>query len=129
MCAAISDTLRRVVYTLTDQPATNKISLDSSVTNPVTQIPLCTTTLNSILEEYHVGNNDIDLLSIDVEGHELNVLKSIDLKRYKVKLICVEIHGLDLKDLFHNQIVELLTKNDYRFVTYFVMNAYFLRQD
>ena len=45
-------------------------------------------TLNSILKE--VGTNAIDLLSIDVEGAELEVLKGFDLKRYKPSLILLE---------------------------------------
>ena len=45
-------------------------------------------TLNSILEE--VKANEIDLLSIDVEGAELEVLKGLDIKKYQPKLILLE---------------------------------------
>ena len=50
-----------------------------------------TTTLNKVLEKskYKV----IDLLSIDVEGHEMEVLKSIDLDLHPVELIIVEENG------------------------------------
>jgi FkbM family methyltransferase len=37
----------------------------------------------------------IDLLDIDVEGHELNVLRSIPFDRYGFRLIMVETHLLD----------------------------------
>ena len=37
--------------------------------------------------------NEIDLLSIDVEGHELNVVKSIDFARYHFQLIVIETHS------------------------------------
>jgi len=45
-------------------------------------------TLNSILEEAEAGT--LDLLSIDVEGAELEVLLGIDLKKYKPNLILLE---------------------------------------
>ena len=46
-------------------------------------------TLTYILEENLVPKT-FDLLSCDVEGEELNVLKSLDFEKYKPKLICVE---------------------------------------
>jgi FkbM family methyltransferase len=45
-------------------------------------------TLNSVLHENNVKN--VDYLSIDTEGHEFNVIQSLDLEKYKVKIISVE---------------------------------------
>jgi hypothetical protein len=45
-------------------------------------------TLNSILHENNVKN--VDYLSIDTEGHEFIVIQSLDLEKYKVKIISVE---------------------------------------
>ena len=50
-------------------------------------------TLNNILNQSKYKNKKIDFFNLDVEGHELQVLKSIDLKKYKPTLICVEIHN------------------------------------
>ena len=50
-------------------------------------------TLNNILNQSKYKNKKIDFFNLDVEGHELHVLKSIDLKKYKPTLICVEIHN------------------------------------
>lgn len=44
--------------------------------------------LDSILIERNI--NKVDLLSIDVEGYEMNVLKSIDFKRIDIKVIVIE---------------------------------------
>lgn len=52
-----------------------------------------TNTLNNILRESKYVNKKIDFFNLDVEGHELQVLKSINLKKYKPTLICVEIHN------------------------------------
>lgn len=48
-----------------------------------------TSSLNQILEEQNAPNN-FDFLSIDVEGSDLQVLKSIDLKIYTPSVICIE---------------------------------------
>jgi FkbM family methyltransferase len=45
-------------------------------------------TLDSILDENKVGR--IDLLSIDVEGTEIDVLQGFDLNRFKPRLILIE---------------------------------------
>lgn len=47
-------------------------------------------TLNSILDEYLFPGKQIAFLKIDVEGHELEVLKGIDLERFRPIVILVE---------------------------------------
>ena len=50
-------------------------------------------TLNNFLKKFYKPKFKIDLLKIDVEGEELNVLKSLNFKDYKPKIISVEIHN------------------------------------
>jgi FkbM family methyltransferase len=45
-------------------------------------------TLTSILDECSI--NEIDLLSLDVEGFELDVLKGLDFERYRPKYMLIE---------------------------------------
>lgn len=52
------------------------------------EVKVPTRTLTSILDECQV--QDIDLLSLDVEGFELNVLKGLDFNKYRPKHILVE---------------------------------------
>jgi len=47
-----------------------------------------TRTLGSILDEYNIRS--IDLLSLDVEGWELEVLKGLDLNRWRPQYMCIE---------------------------------------
>ncbi|MFH7326250.1 FkbM family methyltransferase, partial [Desulfurivibrio sp. C05AmB] len=49
-------------------------------------------TLNRILDDTKYKNKQIDLLSVDAEGHDLEVLMSLDFDRYDPKLIAVETH-------------------------------------
>ena len=66
-------------------------------------------TLQNICDKYHLV--DIDYLSLDVEGSELNVLQGIDFKRLNIKVIGVEINYIESKDAIFN----LLTQNNYTF--------------
>ena len=50
-------------------------------------------TLSSILKESKLKNKKIDFLNIDIEGNEINALKTLDFEIYRPKLICVEIHN------------------------------------
>jgi FkbM family methyltransferase len=45
--------------------------------------------INDILSIYH-STSPLDFLSIDVEGLDLDVLKSIEFERYTINVICVE---------------------------------------
>lgn len=80
-------------------------------------------TLSEVLVESHTPE-DFDLLSLDVEGYELEVFKGLDLKRHTPRLICVEsrpnrveamLRQLDsryrLKEVLH----ESATLGDYLF--------------
>ena len=52
-------------------------------------------TLDSILEE--AGSPaGFDFLSIDVEGHEIDVLRGFDIARWRPRLIMIEDHVADL---------------------------------
>ena len=71
-------------------------------------------TLTSLLDEVKAPHN-IDLLSLDVEGNELAVLKGLDFNRYKLKWILVEVRTPEieayLKDFgYHKHAV--LTPNE-----------------
>jgi len=61
----------------------------------------------------------IDLLSLDVEGNELEVLKSIDHSKFKFRYICVETRGLhELREYLLDQgyyYLKPLTHHDYLF--------------
>mgnify|MGYP000155006181 FL=1 len=50
-------------------------------------------TLTSILDNTKFRNVQIDFLSVDAEGKDLEVLQSLDFKRYSPKFICIEIWG------------------------------------
>ena len=61
-----------------------------------------TRTIDSILEE--VKEKEIDFLSLDTEGSELNVLKSINWNNTNIKVLCIENNYGDEK--LHKYILE-----------------------
>ena len=49
-----------------------------------------TNTLDEIIEKTKYKKQQIDFLNVDVEGHDMEVLKSLTFEIYSPKLICVE---------------------------------------
>ncbi|UTA69430.1 FkbM family methyltransferase [Emticicia sp. 21SJ11W-3] len=87
---------------------------------------LTTQTLTSVLDAHLPKGQKIDLMTVDVEGNDFNVIKSIDLAVYRPKLIVVEIHNTDLSDIHENEIYKYLSGKNYKLVSFATMNGYFL---
>jgi len=68
-----------------------------------------TVTLNSILEERSIET--VDLLSIDVEGTELDVLKGFDINKYNPKVIILEFLS-PAKDI-EKELIEYMKEYEY----------------
>jgi hypothetical protein len=66
------------------------------------------------------------LLSIDVEGNELDVLLSLEIATYRPRLILVEIHGFDLGKPGLNEIYSYLVSNGYQLKGYTQPSALFV---
>ena len=78
----------------------------------ISQHEIKTKRLDKILDSYNF--NDIDFMNIDVEGHELHVLNSIDLLKYRIKFICIEmIDHNDQAKLVNEKLSIILNKNGY----------------
>lgn len=75
-------------------------------------------TLNEILIESS-SPNVIDLLSLDVEGSEIEVLKGINHKKYRFKYLCVEVRDFEKMRTYLNEVgyefVEQLSVHDFLF--------------
>ena len=75
-------------------------------------------TLNSIIQESNAPKV-IDLLSLDVEGAELEVLKGIDFEIYSFKYMCIESRSIDMITSFlkfyNYELIETLSEHDYLF--------------
>jgi FkbM family methyltransferase len=90
-------------------------------TNKVKQdvIYIETRTLDSILEENNIKES-FDLLSIDVEGHEIELFKGFDIQRWKPKLVLLEDH-VTTQDKH-----KFMVKNGYQFLLRTGLNTWYV---
>ena len=85
-------------------------------------------TLNSIIENSKYKNTKIDFISIDVEGHELEVIKGFNLQKYKPRVVVIEyldlklkkidIKNFDINNILESEIYEIMVSNDYNLVNW-----------
>lgn len=54
----------------------------------IREVTVPTTTLNDLLEAH--GVECIDLLSMDIEGHEPAALAGFDIERFRPEIVCIE---------------------------------------
>ena len=87
-------------------------------------------TLNFFLSKNFKKLNKIDFINIDVEGYELDALKSLNFSIYKPQLICIEIHNIkkmydtnykylksnDVYNYLINKKYKVIWKNKYSFI-------------
>jgi FkbM family methyltransferase len=77
------------------------------------QITLRTQTLSRVLAEHLPTGQQIDLLDVDCEGHDLDVLRSNEWETHRPRLILAEAHGEDAREA----ITTFLGGVDYRLLT------------
>ena len=65
--------------------------------------------LNNVLYSHKI-KKEFELLNIDVEGHEIDVLKGINFKNIRPKIITIEIHVEKTEQIFKTEIYKLLKK-------------------
>ena len=136
ICAAISNKrVKKKLYFLGDLDPKNTLDLnhknwlgkhfnidkkDFKIKNVKTR------TLSEILNKNKFYN--IDFLNIDIEGHELEVLRSVNFQKFNIKVICVELINFNkLSGNKKNQLIALLKKNKYKFVDKSEINYIFKR--
>ena len=80
------------------------------------------------MENSKYKDQQIDFVSIDVEGHELDLLKGFNLKRYKPSVIVIEYLDLKIKKLeiknfkiqniLNSEVYMIMEKNGYNLVNW-----------
>ena len=71
-------------------------------------------------------------MNIDIEGHELEVLKTINFKNFDIKVICIEIVNYDLysKNIKVNKskIFKIMRENNYKLEFKSFVNYIFIKK-
>ncbi len=118
VCAAVSD--RQEEVTVVNWTKYNPESaimtgpVDREALNAYSVKELRTVTLAELIRDTPYHQKQIDLLSIDTEGHDLNVLKSLDIDLYRPKIIIIELlNAPDVRDVLRSDLYQFLAARDY----------------
>jgi FkbM family methyltransferase len=100
-------------------------------------IKVKTNTLTNILQS--TQTKDIDVLSIDVEGYELKVLKGLNFNKYIPKIIIVEFLDIDatkweipfnnIDKVINSEIYSFLISKNYKFINWVNGDLVFINKD
>lgn len=82
--------------------------------------------LDDILEDAAIS--EIDFLNIDVEGHEIEVLKGFSIDKYNPKCIAIELHCKNIEDIFEMEEYKLLSLYGYKLVASACITHFFTLQ-
>jgi FkbM family methyltransferase len=94
---------------------------------PVVERTVEVKTLAEVCERHVDG--PIDFLSVDVEGHERNVLEGADWSRWRPRVVIVEATQPATTIPTHNQWEALLLDADYTFGAFDGLNRYYVRNE
>lgn len=133
VCAAVSDTVSRQRVFEFSASEVNTIDprqakLWSQYWPQVGEREVDTAPLSELVR-HAIPNRSVDLLCVDVEGHELAVLHGANLKVLRPAIVCCEIHASDMAEVTADPTVAFMTDEGYSLVAYATMNAYFVRRD
>jgi FkbM family methyltransferase len=93
----------------------------------VTEIKVPLLTLNQILEEH--ATSPIHFMNIDVEGAELEVLKGLDLVRWRPWIILIEATLPNTRIPTFDKWERLIVSNDYEFVYFDGLNRFYVARE
>ena len=96
--------------------------------NCIEKIIIPTQTLNQVLSEYCKKLPVIDILKIDVEGKELDVLKSNNWRKFIPKVIICELINVDLEKITKNSVYKFLKSKNYLLYCKLLQNGIFFHK-
>ena len=126
ICAAISNKEeKKKLYFLGDLDSKNTLNFNHKkwlnrhfgIKNKDFKIKnIKTKKLNNILKKHNFYN--IDFMNIDIEGHELEVIETIDFKKFKISVICIEILDYDIFAINRKKrLISFLKKKGFKLIT------------
>ena len=78
------------------------------------EIRVQTSRLETILDEHLPAGRKVDLLSVDTEGHDLQVLRSNNWEKCRPEVVVVEEHETELEGIITSDVVTFMTGVGYR---------------
>ncbi len=128
--AIVSDKRREMIF-YQDDTNHELSSVDSQLAaelkannKKLKEVRLMSVTLEDIFER-HLGNRSIDLLCVDVEHHDLEVLRGNNFQKYRPHVICVEFDG-SFAELSSSSLDSFLTSVNYEVSAFCSPNVYYI---
>jgi FkbM family methyltransferase len=130
--AAISDMPHTLTYYAFEEPALN--TLDKTVcefhlskgSKLAFEKEIKTQRLDHLLEKHLPKNQSISFMTVDVEGHDLQVLQSNNWKKYRPKYVLAEVLLKNMESLMKDKVHNFLTEQDYELVAKSVNTCFYL---
>jgi len=129
-------------YIYHDRSAINTVEkdlVDVRENKPKKIIEKKSITLNKIIENSPFNNKKINLLTIDVEGHEFSVLENFEFSKHKIDVVVVELLDKKIKKMeiwtqsihtvLNSNICNLLLKKGYKLVNWIHSDLIFVNNN
>lgn len=129
--AAVADTPQAMTLFVFADPAVNTLDAQQAAESIRQGVPLRekrqlhSRRLDDILDQHLPPATLIDVMSVDVEGLDLQVLKSNDWKRYRPRFLLVERLGLPFSALLQDELYLYLQAQGYEFYAKTVNTLFF----
>lgn len=143
ICTAISDAEKNVeLYFYHNKSPINTIEkkvseYQSAKIKEIKNIK--TNTLNNVLSCSKFKDKKFNLMSVDVEGHEMNVLKGFDIEKYSPEVIVIEFLDLSLSKIeikyqnfnkiLASELYKYLISKDYKLVNFIYADLVFVKNN
>jgi len=129
-CAIVSDREAPMTLAIARQPEFSTVSAEFEGRwirpgDVVRRLESTAVRLQTLLRRHGVPRV-FDLLSVDVEGHDYEVLTSFDIEEYRPRVVVIELHDLDLENLSPHPVCAYLNDHGYRLRSYTQMNGLFI---
>ena len=117
-----------------DEPALNTVSeeivrqrqIDAPQYRVTGSVTLPARPLADILDEHLPPGQAIDVLNVDVEGHDLDVLASNDWDRFRPRIIVAELIAVEFAQMQDTELYRFLAARGYRLQSKLLNSAIFI---
>ncbi len=72
--------------------------------------------LSTVLDKNLPNNQIINFMSIDVEGHEIEILKSNNWEKYRPMVLLVEIEGKTVQETLQSEVLQYIESLNYKYI-------------
>lgn len=122
LAVGVSDVTTNLTYYMFNEPALNTFEEDIAKRPtrneeryyPTGKAVIPVQRLEMILSKHLPETRKIDFLSVDVEGHELKVLRSTNWERFRPVCLLVEVLYSDLEEIIRSELHRFMKDADYK---------------